>query len=152
MPNDTTIHLLVKLWPILVFLLMIAAGASVALYRVGENSVAIKSLKRCLFRDDGELVYMTASDVERKFYSTEDNIEKNGVLISACMTKEQHGKDCKLAGYEIEKAFNKSFDAFQEKLLTKMADQNKPVIEILQEHSDMIRKLDRRTRHLKDSE
>ena len=66
------------------------------------------------------------------------------------MTNTDHAKDCKIAALEIKDYFRTALAEFSAKLLLKMDEQQKPVIEAINKNADMITRLDRRTRHLKD--
>jgi len=146
---DTT-QLLYQLWPLVIFLIAVAGGAAVALYRVNDNAVKIKEIKRCLFNENGELIYITSSYARTQFNCVNENVKKMEIKMSGYMTIENHTKDCEIASFKIKNYFTDAFETFQDKLLKKMAEQQKPVMEAISSNAKMIVILDKRTRHLKD--
>jgi len=68
------------------------------------------------------------------------------------MTTTNHTKDCKIACLEVKDYFRTALAEFSAKLLLKMDEQQKPVIEAIKKNADMIGRLDNRTRHLKDTD
>ena len=68
------------------------------------------------------------------------------------MTKENHELKCTVAGHEIKQFFRIELENFSEKLIRKLANQDKPLVDLIRRNSEMIALLDRRTRHLKDAD
>lgn len=79
-------------------------------------------------------------------------IKQIEVRMKDFMTIENHSKDCKIASLEIKDHFRTALAEFSAKLLLKMDEQQKPVVEAIKKNAEAISRLDRRTRHLKDSD
>ena len=79
-------------------------------------------------------------------------INKLDERIEGYMTTENHIKDCKIASFEIKDYFRFALNEFSEKLISKMKEQQKPIVDAIRRNADAIARLDRRTHHLKDTE
>ena len=97
----------------------------------------------------GVLVCTTAVGVHR-VTQNEARIKEIKKKLKNYMTLENHNKDCKISSLEIKDHFRGALAEFSAKLLLKMDEQQKPIVEAISKNTNAINRLDRRTVHLKD--
>jgi hypothetical protein len=127
-----------KFWPVIIWLLPVVAMIAISFYRIGENASSIKDMKRYLFRDDGTLIYVPAASAKAQhdqIYCKLRGVEES---MKRFITDEEHETFCKIASFEMKENFRITFDLFQDVLLKKMDDLQKPLLEKINQHTEEI--------------
>lgn len=148
----STLDLIAKLWPVIVWGLLVVAGVAVALYR-------LRVLNSVVFEKDGRLHFHTRSELTELLVKLEEALSKdiNGVRRSlekdfetvkrktcsaleevekmeeAVLTEKQHDKLCEIAHLELARTLDERLMETKKELSEMMAASNAAFLKSLQE-------------------
>jgi hypothetical protein len=122
--NDP-VHWIIQLWPIIVALVGLICALAVAYHRIGNNADDIKEnkkeFKRCLFQEDGSLIYVCRKDYDKDMEAIADQHQEDA---GKGLTAKEHDKICRIASLEMKEAvgimLDQKFKDFEIRLLKQL--------------------------------